>query len=94
MSCLLLHHNHCIFSSSLFVVVSELEFIKFMLVSMRKIDGELFDDLRHRFEELDSTGDGKITKEDILCSARKKATTVKNKLILMEYKVSPLIYYS
>lgn len=68
--------------------VSELEFIKFMLVSMRKIDGELFDDLRHRFEELDSTGDGKITKEDILCSARKKATTVKNKLILMEYKKS------
>ena len=39
--------------------VSELEYIKFMLVAMKKIDGELFDDLRDQFDRLDLTGDGK-----------------------------------
>jgi len=30
-----------------------------MLVAMKKIDGELFDDLREQFLRLDMTGDGK-----------------------------------
>ena len=45
------HYSHCL--------VSELEYIKFMLVAMKKIDGELFDDLRDQFARLDLTGDGK-----------------------------------
>ena len=65
-----------------------LEYIKFMLVAMKKIDGALFDELRNRFEELDMSGNGMITKEDVMCMAKKRAKRIKNKLKLREYKKS------
>ncbi|KAL3809946.1 hypothetical protein ACHAXA_011388 [Cyclostephanos tholiformis] len=68
--------------------VSEVEYIKFMLVAMRKIDGELFDDLRYRFHQLDPTGDGKITQKDLVLMAKRKREKVRNKLMLREYKAS------
>ena len=47
-----------------------------MLVAMKKIDGELFDDLRYRFHQLDQTGDGKITKGDLVLLAKRKIKKV------------------
>lgn len=70
----------------------EFEFIKFMLVAMKKIDGELFDDLRYRFHQLDQTGDGKITKGDLVLLAKRKIKKVRNKLMLREYKVGSMIH--
>jgi len=67
--------------------VSELEYIKFMLVAMKKIDGELFDDLRDQFDRLDLTGDGQITRKDLTILATRKMKKVTHKLRLTEYKV-------
>lgn len=66
--------------------VSELEYIKFMLVAMKKIDGELFDDLRDQFDRLDLTGDGQITRKDLTILATRKMKKVTHKLRLTEYK--------
>ena len=52
--------------------VSELEYIKFMLVAMKKIDKELFDDLHDQFVQLDPTGDGQITKSDLILLTKRK----------------------
>ena len=52
--------------------VSELEYVKFMLVAMNKCDGALFDDLRDQFHRLDMTGDGQITKNDLKIMVTKK----------------------
>jgi len=71
--------------------VCEFEYIKFMLVAMKKIDGEIFDDLRYRFRQLDQTGDGKITKGDLVLMAKRKMKKVRNKLMLREYKVCSMI---
>ena len=68
--------------------VCALEYIKFMLVAMKKIDGALFDELRNRFEELDMSGNGMITKQDVMCIAKKRTKRIKNKLKLWEYKKS------
>jgi len=46
-------------------LVDELEFIKFMLVAMNKVDGDLFDNLRHNFQQLDVTNSGQIAKRDL-----------------------------
>jgi Ca2+-binding EF-hand superfamily protein len=50
----------------LFFLVDALEYTKFMLVAMKKIDGELSDNLQFRFKQLDKTEDGKITKVDLI----------------------------
>mmetsp|Transcript_9349 Transcript_9349/g.21087 ORF Transcript_9349/g.21087 Transcript_9349/m.21087 type:complete len:546 (+) Transcript_9349:107-1744(+) len=70
--------------------VSELEYIKFMLVAMKKIDGELFDDLREQFLRLDMTGDGRITKKDLTIMATRRLRKVSHKLELRKYKVCSL----
>ena len=62
-----------------------------MLVAMKKIDGELFDDLRYRFRQLDQTGDGKITKADLVLMAKRRIKKVRNKMMLREYKVRSMI---
>merc|ERR1712194_410164 len=66
--------------------VSELEYVKFMLVAMNKCDGALFDDLRDQFHRLDMTGDGQITKNDLKIMVTKEMKKVSNKLILHQYK--------
>ncbi len=43
-----------------------------MLVAMKKIDGDLFDDLQFRFKQLDKTGDGKITKDDLIAMLKER----------------------
>ncbi len=67
--------------------VSQLEYVKFMLVAMKKIDGGLFDDLCDQFKSMDLTNDGKITKTDLTILATRKMNKVSRKLQLREYKV-------
>jgi len=69
--------------------VSELEYIKFMLVAMKKIDKELFDDLHDQFVQLDPTGDGQITKSDLILLTKRKMKSLRHKMQLSEYKVCP-----
>lgn len=59
-----------------------------MLVAMKKIDKELFDDLHNQFVQLDPTGDGQITKSDLVIMAERKMKTMRHKMELSEYKVS------
>lgn len=47
-------------------IVSELEYFQFMLVAMKKVDAQLFDDLHQQFCLLDSTGDGKVNFHSIV----------------------------
>mmetsp|Transcript_34906 Transcript_34906/g.73640 ORF Transcript_34906/g.73640 Transcript_34906/m.73640 type:complete len:135 (-) Transcript_34906:1152-1556(-) len=67
-------------------LVDELEFIKFMLVAMNKVDGDLFDNLRHNFQQLDVTNSGQITKRDLKIMVTRKMKKVSNKLNLYRYK--------
>jgi len=66
--------------------VNELEYIKFMLIAMHKIDASLFDDLRNQFEEMDVTGDGLITEKDLKMMAMRKMHKISHKLKLRAYK--------
>lgn len=67
--------------------LNELEYIKFMLVAMKKIDADLFDELRNQFKEIDMTGDGLITKRDLTIIASRRLRRVSHKLELADYKV-------
>jgi Ca2+-binding EF-hand superfamily protein len=58
-----------------------------MLVAMKKVDKELFDDLHDQFVQLDPTGDGQITKSDLIIMARRRMKTLRHKMELSEYKV-------
>mmetsp|Transcript_8003 Transcript_8003/g.12944 ORF Transcript_8003/g.12944 Transcript_8003/m.12944 type:complete len:121 (-) Transcript_8003:367-729(-) len=74
----------CLYISN--VTVSELEYIKFMLVAMHKVDGALIDELCKQFKELDQTGDGNITKQDLKIMVTRKMRKVSHKLKLHSYK--------
>lgn len=71
--------------------VSEMEYIKFMLVAMKKVDVKLFDDLHEQFRKMDVVGDGKITKNDLKIMAVRKMRKVHNKLALSAYKVGSIV---
>lgn len=70
--------------------VSELEYMRFMLVAMKKVDAKLFDDIHEQFKKIDVVGDGKITKNDLKLMAVRKMRKVHNKLALSVYKVDML----
>lgn len=66
--------------------VSELEYIRFMLVAMKKVDGKLFDELHDQFRQLDMNHDGVVTKKDLQLIAARKLRKVSYKLQLSDYK--------
>lgn len=68
--------------------VTEVEFLVFMLVAMKKVDKELTDQIRSHFRHLDLTNSGTLVREDLELMARKKLRTAKSKLLLSQYKVS------
>ncbi|KAK1745076.1 hypothetical protein QTG54_004367 [Skeletonema marinoi] len=43
--------------------VNEVEYIKFMLVAMKKVDAHLIDELHDQFKQLDLTNDGLVTRK-------------------------------
>lgn len=65
--------------------VSELEFVTFMLKTMKKVDQSLIDDLRSRFKKLDVDGSGSLAKNDIELLTKKKLA-MQRKVTLAHYK--------
>ncbi|KAL7490660.1 hypothetical protein ACHAWT_000214 [Skeletonema menzelii] len=66
--------------------VNEIQYIKFMLVAMKKVDANLFDELHEQFRQLDLTNDGRVTKKDLQLIAARKLRKVSYKLQLSNYK--------
>ncbi len=66
--------------------VNELEYIKFMLVAMKKVDAHLFDELHDQFKQLDVTKSGLVTKRDLMLIAERKLRKASYKLELSHYK--------
>lgn len=70
--------------------VTEVEFVSFMLVAMKKVDKELIDRIREHFHNLDLSGSGNLVREDLELMARKKLRSARSKLRLQQYKVRTL----
>lgn len=68
-------------------VVTEAEFLTFMLLAMKKVDKELIDHIRDHFHELDVNRNGTLERADLETMARKNLRSARTKLRLREYKV-------
>jgi Ion channel len=62
------------------------EFLEFMLVAMRKVDEDLLWQLRFQFDSLDIDDTGVLSKENLICMARRKLQHSSHKLQLGQYK--------
>ena len=69
-------------------VVSELDFVIFMLHAMKKVDMELIDHIREHFHVLDLTQSNTLCRQDLELMAKKKLRSVKCKLRLQAYRRS------
>ena len=65
--------------------VSQLEFVEFMLKTMKKVDQALLDDLHTQFKKMDADNSGSLQKEDLEMLAKRKLA-VRRKLTLAAYK--------
>jgi len=65
--------------------VSELEFVEFMLKTMKKVDQALLNDLHSQFKKMDADGSGSLQKSDLELLAKRKLA-VRRKLTLAAYK--------
>lgn len=66
--------------------VNELEYIKYMLVAMKKVESSLFDELHDQFKQLDLTNTGLVTKKDLQLIAERRLKKASYKLQLSDYK--------
>ena len=62
------------------------EFLEFMLVAMRKVDEDLLWQLRFQFDSLDVDDTGVLSKQNLICMARRKLHHCSHKLRLAHYK--------
>eukprot|EP00978_Attheya_sp_CCMP212_P030653 scaffold113525_cov46-Attheya_sp.AAC.1 len=67
-------------------VVTRLDYMEFMLVTMKKVDRDTLDILHSQFDELDLTHSGTLVKRDLELMARKRLRKVRKKLKLSAYK--------
>ncbi|GMH75128.1 hypothetical protein TL16_g06660 [Triparma laevis f. inornata] len=65
--------------------VSQLEFVEFMLKTMKKVDQALLDDLHAQFRKMDADNSGSLQKSDLELIAKRKLA-VRRKLTLAAYK--------
>ena len=65
--------------------VSQLEFVEFMLKTMKKVDQNLLDDLHAQFKKMDADNSGSLQKSDLELIAKRKLA-VRRKLTLAAYK--------
>ena len=65
--------------------VSQLEFVEFMLKTMKKVDQAMLDGLHEQFKKMDADGSGSLQKSDLELLAKRKLA-VKRKLALATYK--------
>jgi Ion channel len=66
--------------------VSQLEFLRFMLVALNKVDERTLVNLQLYFERLDVDGTGTLNKLDIIANAKAKLRQTNRKLELSAYK--------
>lgn len=66
--------------------VTQVEFISFLLVAMKKVDQSLIDDLTTLFNRLDVAGTGMLEREDLILVAKRKLQSPRRKLELAAYK--------
>lgn len=71
-------------------VVTELDFVVFMLKAMKKVDDDLIMAIRGHFHKLDLTNSGTLVRKDLELRAKKKLRSVKTKLRLGAYKTQLL----
>lgn len=62
------------------------EFLEFMLVAMNKIDEDLLWELRYQFDCLDVDDTGVLTKQNLICLARRRLRQPDQRLNLQRYK--------
>ncbi|CAB9511047.1 Two pore potassium channel [Seminavis robusta] len=62
------------------------EFLEFMLVAMKKVDEDLLWELRYQFDSLDVDDTGVLSKQNLICLARRKLQQSTHKLHLQQYK--------
>jgi potassium channel subfamily K, other eukaryote len=67
-------------------VVTELDFVVFMLQAMKKVDKELIDHIRNHFHLLDLTHSNTLCRGDLELMAQKKLRSVKTKLRMSAYR--------
>jgi potassium channel subfamily K len=69
-------------------VVTEVDFVVFMLQAMKKVDTDLIDQIRDHFRNLDMTHSGTLVRGDLELMARKKLRSARSKLRLSTYKAN------
>lgn len=63
-------------------VVTQIEFLEFMLVAMNKVDKDTLVELREHFEHLDADGTGTLTKADLFALPKRNLMSQQRKLEL------------
>ena len=71
-------------------VVTELDFVVFMLKTMKKVDDDLISAIRGHFRKLDLTRSGTLVRQDLELRAKQQLRTAKTKLRLSSYKAELL----
>jgi hypothetical protein len=66
--------------------VTELEYLKFMLLKMQKVDKELLDELHNQFSHFDVDESGVLAKSDLYEMAKRRSKELDVKLRLSAYK--------
>lgn len=66
--------------------VSKLDYVEFMLLTLKKVDANLINELHQQFDQLDTNRSGSLTKVDLERLAKKRLKRVRHKLKLSSYK--------
>ena len=66
--------------------VSKLDYVEFMLLTLKKVDADLLQELHQQFDQLDTNRSGSLTKQDLERLAKKRLKRVRHKLKLSSYK--------
>ena len=66
--------------------VSKLDYVEFMLLTLKKVDANLINELHQQFDQLDTNRSGSLTKQDLERLAKKRLKRVRHKLKLSSYK--------
>mmetsp|Transcript_22560 Transcript_22560/g.48845 ORF Transcript_22560/g.48845 Transcript_22560/m.48845 type:complete len:678 (-) Transcript_22560:147-2180(-) len=67
-------------------IVTKLDYVEFMLLTLKKVDSDLLDELHEQFAQLDTNRSGSLTKHDLQVLAKKRLRQVRHKLKLSSYK--------
>ena len=66
--------------------VSKLDYVEFMLLTLKRVDADMLHELHQQFDQLDTNRSGSLTKQDLERLAKKRLQRVRHKLKLSSYK--------